>query len=148
MSGSNWVAVVSVIFTSLTAGYATYENNQTSKELEKLKKEQYLSMEEIKSKQAIENLTLNKKYEARARYCDKAHSIYKDLIDAVGSTNDRNLETQRTANNIKSNLTILSFAYLDENIFENFQNRKPDTGSPDDAILAALATQIRACATL
>ncbi|QJI28674.1 hypothetical protein HKK55_08065 [Pseudomonas sp. ADAK18] len=160
MSGSNWVAAASVIFTSLTAGYATYENNNTNKELEKLKQEnsltvekfkldQLLEMEKIKSTQEREAFLQDKTFEVRAQYCNDAKVLHKQLGDLIITSNDRNLEVKAAALTLKSKVTMQAFAYIDDGIYKNYTNQTKNSSEPDDnALVAALATQVRRCATM
>jgi len=160
MSGSNWVAAVSVVFTSLTAGYATYENNNTNKELEKLKQEnaitvekfkqnQLLEMEKIKSSQKREDLLQKQTLENRAQYCSDAKALHKQLGDLIITSTDRNFEIKDAALALKSKVSIQAFAYIDDGIYKNYNDQTKNSNEPDDnALVAALATQVRRCATM
>ena len=149
MSGSNWVAAASVFFTSLTAAYATYENNQMGRELEKIKQEHLVALETIKSTQERETALQNRTFEVRSQYCNEAKALYKDLGDAVIAYGDRNLETKAAAIPTIAKLKIQTFAYLDDKIYENYQNSiKESTEADFSAIVAALSTQLRRCATM
>jgi hypothetical protein len=160
MSGSNWVAAVSVVFTSLTAGYATYENNNTNKELEKLKQEnaltvenlkqnQLLEMEKLKSTQKREDFLQKQTFETRTQYCNDAKALHKQLGDLIITSTNRNLEIKDAALTLKSKVTIQAFAYIDDGIYKNYTDQTKGSNEPDDnALVAALATQVRRCATM
>lgn len=158
MSGANWVAVVSVIFTSLTAGYATYENNQTNKELEKLKQESALSIERLKQEQLLalenvksakerESLLQEREFNARTKYCNDALNIYKQLGDATIAANDFEREIRTPAKKLKSKLQIQALAYLDEGIYNKYLKTSANITDPEDnTMIASLAVQVRRCA--
>ncbi|MBK5543315.1 hypothetical protein JFT85_00855 [Pseudomonas sp. TH04] len=149
MSGSNWVAAASVLFTSLTAGYATYENNQTNRELEKLKQEHLITLESMKSTQEKDTALQNKVFEVRSQYCNEAKNLYKNLGDAVIAYGDRNLEVKAAAIPAIGRLKIQTIAYLDDTIYDNYQKKTAESPEADNsAIVAALATQLRRCATM
>lgn len=160
MGSSNWVAIVSVIATSLATGYVTYLNNKSNTELEKTKQEYLLSVEKLKQDNliALENLKSTKEkeklrqsmeIETRTQYCNEAKSIYKELGNAIIGSQDRNIEMQAAASNLASKLKIQAFAYLDDAVYDNYIKQSKSAGdSNHSAIAAALATQIRRCSAI
>lgn len=160
MSGANWVAVVSVIFTSLTAGYATYENNQTNKVLEKLKQESTLSIERIRQEQSValenlksakerESLLQDRDFQARSKYCNDALAIYKQLGDATIAAQDIDREVRSPALKLKSKLQIQALAYLDDSVYQKYLKTSANITDPaDNTMIASLAIQVRRCAAM
>lgn len=160
MSSSNWVAIVSVVATSLATGYATYSNNKSNIDLEntkqehlltveKLKQDHLIALETVKSAQEKEAALRVRTLEVRTQYCNEAKSLYKELGDAVITSSDRNLEVQAVASTLASKLKIQAFAYLDDAVYDNYLNQSKKLDRSDySGILAALATQVRRCAAM
>ena len=108
MSSSNWVAIVSVVATSLATGYSTYSNNKSNTDLENTKQEHMLSVEKLKQDNliALENVKSTreqntflqtKTLEVRTQYCNEAKSLYKELGDSVINSQDSNYVVQSAA---------------------------------------------------
>jgi hypothetical protein len=156
MSDSNWVAIASVIFTSLTAGYATYENNLTNKEVEKYKQESTLAIEKLKQDHIaeIEKIKLSKEREyflqdrksaARTEYCNAARSLFKELAEISVAVQDRNIEARSIALVTESKLKRQAIAYIDEHIYESYLEHSKKIDEHGPAMIAALAMQVRKC---
>ncbi|QKJ73487.1 hypothetical protein HRH33_13160 [Pseudomonas rhodesiae] len=160
MSNSNWVAIVSVVATSLATGYSTYSNNKSNTDLEntkqehllsveKLKQDNLIALERVKSDQEKDIFLRTRTLEVRTQYCNEAKSLYKELGDAVITSKDRNIEIQANASRLTSKLKIQALAYLDDGIYDNYiKQSKNSDGSENSAIVAALATQVRRCAAM
>ncbi|MFY0752374.1 hypothetical protein [Pseudomonas sp. NFACC42-2] len=160
MSSSNWVAIVSVVATSLATGYSTYSNNKSNTDLENTKQEHMLSVEKLKQDNliALENVKSTreqntflqtKTLEVRTQYCNEAKSLYKELGDSVINSQDSNYVVQSAASKLVSKLTIQAYAYLDNAIADTYTKQTKNSNTPDSsAILAALATQVRRCAAM
>ena len=160
MSSSNWVAIVSVVATSLATGYGTYSNNKSNTDLENTKQEHLLSVEKLKQDNliALENVKSaqekdiflrTRTLEVRTQYCNEAKSLYKELGDAVITSQNRNIEVQAAASRLASKLKIQAFAYLDDAIYDNYITQSKSLDNSDNsAIVAALATQVRRCAAM
>ncbi|WP_156382948.1 hypothetical protein [Pseudomonas sp. Root569] len=160
MSSSNWVAIVSVVATSLATGYSTYSNNKSNTDLENAKQEHVLSVEKTKQDNLIslenaksarerETFLQTKKLEVRTQYCNEAKSIYKELGDAVVNSKDSNFAVQAAASKLVSKLSIQALAYLDNSISENYTKQTKSSKTLDNSVIVgALATQVRRCAAM
>ncbi|OWQ42475.1 hypothetical protein CDH05_06575 [Pseudomonas lactis] len=160
MSSSNWVAIVSVVATSLATGYSTYSNNKSNTDLEntkqehllsveKLKQDNLIALERVKSDQERDIFLRTRTLEVRSQYCNEAKSLYKELGDAVITSKESNIEVKAIASRLTSKLKIQALAYLDDGIYDNYiKQMKNSDGSENSAIVAALATQVRRCAAM
>jgi hypothetical protein len=156
MSGSNIVAIVTVVFSSLSTVYVTYATNQTARDTEKLRQEYSVAIEQLKSDQEGKRNLLNRSLDVREQYCSEAKSLYKNLVDATLKSDRGEVGERMAAISLAASLKMQSIAYLDEGVYNAYRDqvKNPEEhlssqeklSRGDNALIGALASQIRQCA--
>ncbi|MDQ0654381.1 hypothetical protein [Pseudomonas cedrina] len=147
MSSSNIVVIVTIVVAAISTGYVTYSTNQTTREIEKLKQEHLLSLQEIKTNQSKEQSITAKNQELRSQYCTESKALHKEFIKAIMDSRSDIPPVREAAEAKKTELKLEAVAYLDDGVFNQYIKGSNGSDKSDDtALVAALSTQIRNCA--
>lgn len=146
MSSSNTVAIVTVIVSALSTGYAAYVTNQTARESERVKQEYMVELEKLRSAQQEASEIRKYKMKLRDKYCSEASAIFKELTGAIVKSRSVIPSVEKSeALKLEALLSMQALAYLDKDIQDAHSRKYDNAGGGGMVTVSALAMQVSDC---